>query len=64
MCIPPKRYVAQVEVDRPKKLNSYTQQMFTDLGTIFKNLSLDPEVRAIVLTAVGDRAVCIQVSSY
>lgn len=49
-------YVAMVEVDRQKKLNSYTQQMFTDIGSIFSKLSLDPDVRAIVLTAAGDRA--------
>lgn len=48
--------VAVVEIDRPKKLNSFTSQMFTDLGNIFKKLSHDPDVRAIVLTAVGDRA--------
>ncbi|KAK4503902.1 hypothetical protein PRZ48_004817 [Zasmidium cellare] len=52
----PHQYVAVVEIDRQKKLNSYTQQMFSDLGAIFSSLSLDPEVRAIVLTAAGERA--------
>lgn len=52
----PVDYVAVVEVDRPKKLNAYTIQMFVDLGEIFKNLSVDPDVRCIVLTASGERA--------
>lgn len=52
----PAPYVAMVEIDRQKKLNSYTQQMFTDIGSIFSKLSVDPEVRAIILTAAGERA--------
>lgn len=52
----PYEYVVVVEVNRPAKLNSFTSQMFTDLGNIFKKLSHDPDVRAVILTAVGDRA--------
>ncbi|KAM3425368.1 Delta(3,5)-Delta(2,4)-dienoyl-CoA isomerase [Cercospora zeina] len=52
----PYENVAVVEINRPKKLNSFTSQMFTDLGNIFKELSHDPDVRAIVLTAVGEKA--------
>lgn len=52
----PYPYVAVVELDRPKKLNSFTQQMFTDIGSVFSRLSVDPDVRAIILTAAGDRA--------
>lgn len=52
----PIEYVARVEINRPKKLNSFTHQMFTDLGAVFKGLSHDPNVRAIILTAAGDRA--------
>lgn len=29
---------------------------FSDLGSIFKKLSVDPDVRAIILTASGERA--------
>lgn len=52
----PAEYVAVVELNRPKKLNSFTHQMFIDLGAIFKQLSYDPDVRAIILTAAGERA--------
>lgn len=52
----PVEYVAVVEINRPKKLNSFTHQMFVDLGAIFKGLSYDPNVRAIILTGAGERA--------
>jgi Delta3,5-Delta2,4-dienoyl-CoA isomerase len=52
----PAEYVAEVEIDRPKKLNAFTEQMFQSLGAIFNRISHDPDVRAVVLTANGDRA--------
>lgn len=52
----PAEYVAQVEVDRPKKLNAFTEPMFWSLRHIFDRLSHDPDVRVVVLTANGDRA--------
>ncbi|KAK0256292.1 hypothetical protein LTS09_008823 [Friedmanniomyces endolithicus] len=52
----PSQYVAQVEINRPKKLNAFIEQMWTDLGAIFRQLSVDPDVRAVILTAAGDRA--------
>ena len=52
----PAEYVAQVEIDRPKKLNAFTEKMFYDLGAIFDGLSHDPDVRAVILTGNGDRA--------
>lgn len=52
----PSEYVAQVEIDRPKKLNSFTEAMFHSLGAIFNQLSKDSDVRVIVLTAAGERA--------
>lgn len=52
----PSEYVAQVEINRPKKLNAFTEQMFKTLGAIFRQLSHDPDVRVVVLTAAGDRA--------
>jgi Delta3,5-Delta2,4-dienoyl-CoA isomerase len=52
----PAEYVAQVEVDRPKKLNAFTEAMFHSIGAIFDRLSHDPDVRAIILTGNGDRA--------
>lgn len=52
----PSEYVAQVEINRPKKLNAFTEQMFHSLGAIFNALSHDPEVRVVILTGNGDRA--------
>jgi len=52
----PAEYVAQVEIDRPKKLNAFTEEMFMNLAKIFNQLSIDPDVRAVILTGKGDRA--------
>ncbi|KAF2197895.1 ClpP/crotonase [Delitschia confertaspora ATCC 74209] len=52
----PAQYVAQVEINRPEKLNAFIEIMWLNLSKIFSRLSTDPNVRAIVLTAAGDRA--------
>lgn len=52
----PAPYIAQIEVNRPAKLNAYTTEMFFTLGKIFHTLSHDPDVRVIILTAKGDKA--------
>ncbi|KAK4540386.1 hypothetical protein LTR36_009243 [Oleoguttula mirabilis] len=52
----PAQYVAQVEINRPKKLNAFFEPMWLNLGAIFRRLSHDPDVRVVILTAAGDRA--------
>ncbi|KAF2774034.1 enoyl-CoA hydratase/isomerase family protein [Teratosphaeria nubilosa] len=52
----PSEYVAQVEINRPKKLNAFFEPMWINLGAIFKRLSEDPDVRVVVMTGAGDRA--------
>ncbi|GAB7358856.1 hypothetical protein MBLNU230_g4079t1 [Neophaeotheca triangularis] len=52
----PSQYVAQVEISRPAKLNAFVESMWQDIARIFNRLSADPDVRAILLTAAGDRA--------
>ncbi|KAK5129513.1 hypothetical protein LTR08_003204 [Meristemomyces frigidus] len=52
----PAQYVAQVEINRPAKLNAFIEKMWINLGAIFRRLSHDPDVRVVVLTAAGDRA--------
>ena len=52
----PAQYVAQVEINRPKKLNAFIEAMWLNLGAIFRKLSHDPDVRVVILTAAGDRA--------
>ena len=49
-------HVAHVEINRPSKLNAFTEEMWIELGNVFARLSHDPEVRAIVFSGAGDRA--------
>lgn len=52
----PAEYVAHVETNRPNKLNAFYHDMWVELGQIFNQFSNDPNVRAVVFSAVGDRA--------
>ncbi|KAI1140453.1 ClpP/crotonase [Hypoxylon sp. FL0543] len=52
----PSEYVAHVEINRPSKLNAFTEEMWIELGRVFAKLSHDPDVRAVVFSAAGDRA--------
>lgn len=52
----PSEYVAHVEINRPKKLNAFFQDMWEGMGHIFRQMSHDPDVRAIVISGAGDRA--------
>jgi delta(3,5)-delta(2,4)-dienoyl-CoA isomerase len=52
----PSPYIAHVEIDRPEKLNAFTEPMVHSLGAIFKQLSEDSDVRAIVLSGAGAKA--------
>ncbi|OQN96709.1 hypothetical protein B0A48_17133 [Cryoendolithus antarcticus] len=52
----PGSHTAVVEINRPSKLNAFTEPMFHSLGQIFSSLSTNPEVRCIILTAAGTRA--------
>jgi len=52
----PSQYVAQVEINRPEKLNAFYEPMWISLGSMFRKLSHDPDVRVVILTAAGDRA--------
>ncbi|CAN9095262.1 unnamed protein product [Alternaria alternata] len=52
----PTEYVAHVEINRPEKMNAFKEVMWLNLSAIFRQLSHDPSVRAVVLTGAGDRA--------
>lgn len=52
----PSEYVAHVEINRPSKLNAFTEDMWIELKAVFTKLSHDPEVRAVVFSGAGDRA--------
>ncbi|KAH6845149.1 ClpP/crotonase-like domain-containing protein [Chaetomium sp. MPI-CAGE-AT-0009] len=52
----PSPLVAHVEINRPAKLNAFHEAMWLELRGVFRQLSSDAEVRAVVLSGAGDRA--------
>ncbi|KAB5515233.1 ClpP/crotonase-like domain-containing protein [Coniochaeta sp. 2T2.1] len=52
----PAPHVTQVEINRPSKLNSFHEEMWLELRSVFDALSTSPDVRTIVLSGAGDRA--------
>jgi delta(3,5)-delta(2,4)-dienoyl-CoA isomerase len=52
----PSEYVTLVQTNEPKKFNSFHEPMWLELGALFKQLGHDSGVRAVVFTAVGDKA--------
>ncbi|KAI7877740.1 ClpP/crotonase [Lichtheimia hyalospora FSU 10163] len=45
--------VAHVELNRPKKLNAFNNQLISDVLDVFRTISDDQDVRAIVLSGAG-----------
>ena len=52
----PAPFVAHVEIRRAEKLNAFVEPMWLEMGAVFRQLSADPDVRAVVLSGAGDRA--------
>lgn len=52
----PLPFVAHVQINRPNKLNAFFEEMWLELKTIFDTLSIDPEIRAIILSGAGAKA--------
>jgi len=52
----PSPYIAHVEINRPTKLNAFSQPVWLEFGAVFRQLSSDADVRAVVLSGAGDRA--------
>ena len=52
----PAPFVAHVEINRPTKLNAFHEAMWHELRAVFRQLSADADVRAVVLSGAGDRA--------
>ncbi|MYW49194.1 enoyl-CoA hydratase/isomerase family protein [Streptomyces sp. SID486] len=50
--------VAVVTLDRPERLNAIDLEMARELGEVWRQLRFDDAVRAVVLTAAGERAFC------
>lgn len=51
--------VAEVVLDRPDALNAISTALAAELADQVSALAADPDVRAVVLTAAGDRAFCV-----
>ena len=50
--------IATITINVPHKLNALTLEAYGELGRAFKKADGDGEVRAIILTGVGERAFC------
>lgn len=51
--------IAIVTLNRPEKLNALTPFMLSELARIADEIDDHPVLRAVVLTAIGDRAFCV-----
>ncbi|KAM8719856.1 hypothetical protein ACLKA7_005991 [Drosophila subpalustris] len=49
----PKPFVFHVELNRPKKLNAIDREMWLEIRECFEALAINPDCRAIVLSAAG-----------
>ena len=52
----PSPLVAHVEINRPRRLNAFSQAVWLEFGRVFAQLSADSKVRAVVLSGAGERA--------
>jgi enoyl-CoA hydratase/carnithine racemase len=50
--------IATVTLNRPDKLNAFTKDMWSRLGTVMNELSQEPSLRCIILRGAGDKAFC------
>src|SRR5271157_6426427 len=51
-------HVATVTLNRPEKMNSFNEQMATEVATAWQRIRDDDDIRVAVLRANGDRAFC------
>lgn len=51
-------HVATVALNRPEKMNSFTEQMAAELAAVWARVRDDEDIRAAVLCANGERAFC------
>ncbi|KAK3170569.1 hypothetical protein OEA41_002650 [Lepraria neglecta] len=52
----PLPFVAHVEINRPQKLNAFTEAVWRELPRLFSYLSTSPSTRAIILSGAGPKA--------
>jgi enoyl-CoA hydratase/carnithine racemase len=56
--------VATITLDRPDSYNAFTATMCEELAATWVHVREDREVRAVVLTAAGDKAFCTGIDRY
>jgi enoyl-CoA hydratase len=49
---------AIVRLDRPEKLNALSAEMIASLSSLFANFKQQSDLRAVILTATGEKAFC------
>jgi enoyl-CoA hydratase len=49
---------AIIRLNRPDKLNALSGEMMSELSEVFEQLADDRDLRAVILTGVGERAFC------
>ncbi|MBC6458660.1 enoyl-CoA hydratase/isomerase family protein [Actinomadura sp. HBU206391] len=52
-------HVAEIVLDRPEALNALSTAMARRLTAVCAEVAEDPQVRAVVLSAAGDKAFCV-----
>ncbi|MFQ5820536.1 MAG: enoyl-CoA hydratase/isomerase family protein [Candidatus Heimdallarchaeota archaeon] len=52
----PEPNIAVVKLSRPEALNAFNDQLMTDLEAAFKEIEQDESIRAVVITAEGEKA--------
>ena len=49
-------YIIEVSLNRPEKLNALTKPMWKELGSVFKKLSKNKDLRCIVIRGEGGKS--------
>src|SRR2546421_8777024 len=52
----PAEYEADVEINRPQKLNALVDPMWPEMKAVFEWLSSNPDVRCVLFSGAGERA--------
>ena len=47
-----------VTINRPSSMNAVTPETNRQLGQVFRDFEVDPNLRIAILTGAGDRAFC------
>ena len=51
-------HVATITLNRPERLNAFTEEMSVELSEAWTAIRDDPQIRVAIMTGAGDRAFC------